>query len=203
LIVAAVSYAVARLQRKADAERLDRQMKQDRELRAEEMLAASSRLDGQLMHDREVRDLAHAREVLSEIVAQVLNPKPISGLIDAMNEASRMPVADRRLHVTPHIEAIDGHSVNLTLAWSVLLVLVEDGSPLATTLQGVKDAVNHQSELAEAWLGGTIDDGLRTLQEDGRSYGRAVGAFLHEVYEAVGWHRDEAKAAARNIAASL
>lgn len=63
---------VARQQRTAELERLDRQLKHDRLLRQAEIHSAAARLNAGLRHDRQLRDLEYIRNTFGPLVAQAL-----------------------------------------------------------------------------------------------------------------------------------
>jgi hypothetical protein len=162
---------VARQQRTAELERLDRQLEHDRMLRQAEILSAAERLSAQLLHDRQLRDLEHVRNTFGPLVAQALkSPDLITRLRYQIRKYSETGNKDTKRKIGQLSKELDEASARHTRE-SVLLAGViglhphsaAEGLHLAGALCGTA------ADIGRAWNNGqhdtsNVDEPLEELE---------------------------------------
>jgi hypothetical protein len=211
-IVALITLWVARTQRKADKEGLDRQLKEasyrldrqlawDRKLREREMSADAERLDKQLAQDRELReqqvkadrdarDLQFLRETLAPIVARALDWDKFTSLHKGLSTVGDEPADPESAWVTVIIPLVSQvAAVAEQLRRDARALVIVDGlySRVAATLKAVADdgdtLIGLAKERAEAgWTTPAIQAALGDLFT---KYGNDHSRFIEAANEAV------------------
>jgi hypothetical protein len=189
LIVAVVSYVVARQQRKADMERLDRQLEQDRTLRADEMRMAAERLERQLANDRYLRDIEHLRVVLQPIIGRAISWLPASEVLARVNLAQKVPNDDdRKALLNQPIADLAAFVSELASDRLTIAVIVGHLSPVALRLGDIVALNTDSRSAANDWLAGSLpDDEFDSLSVSlGQRYSGVIVPFLDAAFKTVG-----------------
>jgi hypothetical protein len=169
LIVAGATLLVARKQRTADAEHLERQ----------------------LANDRHLRDLEHLRAALQEIIVRALDVEPLGDLLQAVDDAKSEPGAER---IKVRERRLDVMKMSAEIGKDILAlsVIVPSTGTLILALKDVRDAHQESYRAVKDWLAGSltdpeVDEALSAADEH---QDRAIARFLREAYSEVGARLD-------------
>jgi hypothetical protein len=171
LIVATMSYLVARQQRRADMERFERQ----------------------LIHDREQRGLDHIRVVLHPIVARAVDSDAIDAIAPALSECRmQKPI---RGWPSQALADVLRHADLLERDRFALMVVLDPDSSVIASLKTVCDEITAIHEGVRLWLNDRLDFQIvdSRLREAIVVYANAVETFVHEAYRTAGWHESSAQ----------
>jgi hypothetical protein len=177
----------------AAADRLDRQLAHDRDISAADTKAAGNRLDRQLAHGRELRDLDHLRMVLQAFVAETFDVKAASALRLGVNQAGTEE--ERKAALKAHVEAVTNRCIAINKQALSLTVVLGRDATLVKRLQSVAKALNDLVSEAEASIDKPVHDGdvENALSTAMSRYTTAIAEFLSCAYATVGWQYDGSK----------
>ncbi len=205
-IVAAITLWVAHLQRGSDKAGLTRQLDHDREMRREELVAASERLDRQLVqdrelreqelaHDREMRDLQLMRETLAPIIARTLDWDAFNKLHLRLKVDGTQPIDDATWasEIVPLVSEVADVSESLRLGSRTLVILAGPEAPIALKLKEVANDGDTLVHLARrrAKEGRTTPEIQASLDGLLTQYGYDHARFVEAANEAVRWGEAE------------
>lgn len=148
---------LARQQRRAELERLDRQLEHDRELRHIETQASADRLAQQLVHDRQLRDLEHLRATLAPIAVRAFAaPDLIVQLKDAISRAqTARDGGGRRAKVASLGNDLAELYARHYRDAAVVAGIVGLEAPVVSALRAVAESCLAASSKAREWLAGS------------------------------------------------
>jgi hypothetical protein len=188
MIVSWITLIVARKQRKADADRLDKQLEHDREMREQQRADDADRLDKQLVHDRDMRDLRHLRETLAPIVARLVDWDAFLTLHKALATASDAGHGQRGA-IAQLASNVGNASEQLRRDSRILVVLAGPTAPIALWLKEVADDGDTLIHLARKWAetGAMTPEIMQALPALLAKYGNDHARFIEAANEAVRW----------------
>ncbi len=171
VIVAIATLMVASKQRQADAERLDRQ----------------------LAHDREMRDLQHLRETLAPIVARLVDWDAFLSLHKALASAGDVSHGDvghaQRVAIGQLASNVGNASEQLRRDSRTLVVLAGPTAPIALWLKEVAEDGDTLIHLSRKWAetGAMTPEIAQALNPLLTKYGHDHSRFIEAANEAVRW----------------
>jgi hypothetical protein len=205
-IVAAITLWVAHLQRGSDKASLTKQLDHDREMRREELVAASERLDRQLAqdrelreqelaHDRQMRDLQLMRETLAPIIALTLDWNAFTALHQRLKADDEQPIGTETWasDIVPLVNKVGDVSESLRRGSRTLVILAGPEASVALKLKEVAnggDTLVHLASL-RAHEGRTTPAIQASLDGTWLKYADDHARFIEAANEAVRWGEAE------------